>query len=711
MALCVQLLDEVEQTRNRPSRCTVPPHGYPMHRSALLLLLAATACTPNSQPPHDGAPPPDTHPTNQNATWLATVRAQAEAGSYRFVADGARFQATNRAHGLVTRMDGPTVAVTRGEGTVALQVVEWGAEGALVTAERPTWAAGTCVASGAVDPTGDCVRRLAGARSGLTEWWENGPNGLEQGFRVDRPAGRGDLLVDLAIDGATVTLGAADAALLTLPDGSTLRYDGLVAFDADGRTLPARMETREGGLRLRVDPRGAAWPVVIDPVISSWWSIIGEEASTHLGFAVDGVGDVNGDGWDDILVGGYGAELAWLHYGSATGPRTTPDWIGASPGGSYGHAVAGLGDVNGDGYADFAVGAPEEESGQPNEGLVHVYLGSPSGPAPTADALLQPDAAQARFGMAVDSAGDVNGDGFDDVVVGAQWYETKEGTEGGAWVFLGSASGVITPAVWSVEATSSEELGTRVAGLGDVDGDGFADIAVSAPRLNTTQSRAGAVFVYRGGPSGPATTASWSYLGAAQLGQLGLGLAGPGDINGDGYADLLAGEPFYEGSDRREGHVLLFSGSAAGLSPVPTWTFETNLSTGSELGAALAGGDVNGDGYADVILGDERANFYNGAVHVFYGSSAGLPPTIDYTHLQRSTLGLGAVVAVAGDTDGDGFAEVLMSAPDAGTDQQGQVRLAFGSATVPAERGSYTWSLLMGTTSSSSRIARPRTAS
>src|SRR5262249_39764103 len=136
---------------------------------------------------------------------------------------------------------------------------------------------------------------------------------------------------------------------------------------------------------------------------------------------------------------------------------------------SFGSAVASAGDVNGDGYGDVIVGAYQYDNGETNEGRAYVYLGSASGLSATAAWTAESDQASADFGYSVASAGDVNGDGYGDVIVGAYQYANGETAEGRAYVYLGSASGLSATAAWTAESNqASAEFGSSVASAGDV---------------------------------------------------------------------------------------------------------------------------------------------------------------------------------------------------------------------------------------------------
>ena len=413
--------------------------------------------------------------------------------------------------------------------------------------------------------------------------------------------------------------------------------------------------------------------------------------------AVAGAGDVNGDGYADVIVGwsgDLGAALIFL--GSASGvasgnPSTAATRLDSTVGMGLGASVASAGDVNGDGYADVIVGAPYFSAGQSGEGAAFVFLGSasgiPSGNQTSAAAQLESNQVGANFGIGVAGAGDVNGDGYADVIVGAQYYDNGHIDEGAAFVFLGSASGIASgnPTTAWVQLVSNQEngyLGSSVAGAGDVNGDGYADVIVGAPLYANGQAFEGAAFVYLGAAKGivssnPATP------GVAQLesnqasASFGWSVAGAGDVNRDGYADVIIGAPDYDAGQTDEGAAFVFLGSASGIASSNPATpgvaqLESNQA-GAHLGYSVAGaGDVNGDGYADVIVGAYNYNSAPsayGSVFVFLGGPSGIGsgnPATAATEID-GYQGFGYSVASAGDVNGDGYADVIVGAPGAGT--------------------------------------------
>jgi len=300
---------------------------------------------------------------------------------------------------------------------------------------------------------GNRLRYLRGA--GVEEWYENRPEGLEQGFTLHRPLVSGDTVsVELEVGGGLRP--ALEGAEIALYDGSgarVLHYGKLRVVDASGRELPSSMSvTPEGLIRLEAKVSGAVYPVVIDPLLTTpAWTAEGNQGDAYFGNSVDTAGDVNGDGYSDVIVGapyydnGETDEgRAFVYYGSASGLSAASDWTAESNQAysEFGNAIATAGDVNGDGYSDVIVGAPLYDNGETNEGGAYVYYGSASGLSATPNWTAESNQTNAYFGNAVATAGDVNGDGYSDVIVGASRYQNGETAEGGAFVYYGSATGL-----------------------------------------------------------------------------------------------------------------------------------------------------------------------------------------------------------------------------------------------------------------------------
>lgn len=370
--------------------------------------------------------------------------------------------------------------------------------------------------------------------------------------------------------------GYADA-LVGIPDGS------------NGQAGEGLVELRLGG------PAGL--PVAPSATIEA------NVGGARFGASVCTAGDVNGDGYADVIVGAPlsgGAGRAYIHHGGPGGLGAAPSTtlIGTA-GSEFGSSVSAAGDINTDGYADVLVGAPGTSQ-------TYVYLGAPTG-VPTAPhvVLSEPPAAN-RFGHSVCTAGDVNGDGFSDIIIGARDLSNGQAGEGAAFVYHGSAAGVVLPFARRLEVDQAgARFGVSVAGGGDITGDGYFDVVVGADRWESGQTDEGAAFVFHGSAGGIGAAPSTTLQRNITNGYMGASVAEAGDINGNGYADIVVGSPGYEsavGQDD-EGAVYVYQGTPAGINPALIDIIESNVA-GEQLGSAVSGGgDADGDGYSEILAG------------------------------------------------------------------------------------------------------------
>jgi uncharacterized protein (TIGR03382 family) len=625
------------------------------------------------------------------ASWSSEVWSGIASGEYGLRRSGSGYSLTNRAQGLRGWFDerGLRVEDQEGAGEVRVELSGWGRAG-LVEATRGEEARlGECASDGAVDAMGSCLRRLEYARGGVVEWWENRPEGLEQGFTVTkRPAGAGPLVFDVSVSGARVEVEGGTATLVR-GGGAPLSYGGLRAWDETGLELPSRMEWRSGGLRLVVEDAGAQGTVTVDPVLAAnpSWRAEGNQAGALMQ-AVASAGDVNGDGYGDVVVGAPGYTnsqfqegAAFLYLGSATGLSTTASWtVGSNQAESgFGQRVSSAGDVNGDGYGDVVVGALRYDNGETDEGAAFLYLGSAAGLSTTASWTAESNQANAYFGEPVSSAGDVNGDGYGDVVVGARRYDNGETNEGAAFVYLGSAAGLSTTASWMGESNQVDGgFGSSVASAGDVNGDGYGDVVAGAHTFGNGETGEGAAFVYLGSAAGLSTTASWTAEGNQAEAAFGNSVSSAGDVNGDGYGDVVVGAA---GFNDDAGAAFAYLGSAAGLSTVPSWTALGSVADHYFGIYVASAGDVDDDGcsevmVAEVFFSDDFSQPSEGAAHVFYDlcpvatGDTGLPAATGETGATGDSEGTapetGAPIGDSGADETDDPAEAPDGSPGSG---------------------------------------------
>jgi len=375
--------------------------------------------------------------------------------------------------------------------------------------------------------------------------------------------------------------------------------------------------------------------------------------------------DVNGDGYEDLALrnsynSGHGEADVFLSTGAAgvqSADIADAATIITSTSKSFGWGVA-LGDINGDGYADIVVGANEVNADELNTfaGAAYVFhsagpQGIPSGDDTAADAVLSGTEQGRLFGESV-AVADVNGDGYGDIAVGA-------GSKGGGVYVFHSAgdSGLATATVADADASLEDSLGNFgwAVAAGDLNGDGYADVVAGNPNSGSGVVR----ILYSTGEDGIPLDTHTVLIGTATRSGFGGALA-IGDVNGDGYADLgvaAIGKAFF-----------FYSTGKAGVVEADDSGANVTLAGAIEDGyLAIAAGDINGDGFSDVVLGDKDAGSKLGQTEVFYSAGskgiasaqASEADAILVGTLDGDAFGFGVAVT---DLDGDGYADVVAGA-------------------------------------------------
>jgi hypothetical protein len=451
-----------------------------------------------------------------------------------------------------------------------------------------------------------------------------------------------------------------------------------------GNGLPA---THGADATFTID--AAAYTIDLTTLSASQGFVIEGEAGDVAGFSVSSAGDVNGDGFDDIIIGAVGndrggsdAGAAYVIFGKAAGFGTDVDGRdvfdlagltahqgfiiqGDSASDSAGWSVSSAGDVNGDGFDDIIVGATDNDDGGDKAGDAYVIFGTASGfganvagqhvldlskLSASQGFIVKGDTAGDEAGFSVSSAGDVNGDGFDDIIVGAPYGDDGGDKAGEAYVIFGTASG----------------FGSKVGGQRVID-------------LTTLTAHQG--FAIQGYAAGDQT--GWSVSSA-------------GDLNGDGFDDILVGAPLdsTDGSGKSLGscgrtYIIYGSASGFGTDVAGRQVIDLKDLTASQ-GTFLAGGeqynvgsgvssagDINGDGFDDCIIGASGRS----VAYVLFGGDYG--PTFGF-HIVDNVAGtsLGYSVSSAGDINGDGFDDLIVGGggDSLGGVDAGQAFVVFGAA-------------------------------
>ena len=427
---------------------------------------------------------------------------------------------------------------------------------------------------------------------------------------------------------------------------------------------------------------------LIGPAAAPDWSAESDQSGALLGWSTS-AGDVNGDGYADLVVGapqydhGETEEgVVFLYLGGPEGPADSPICTMESDQAYawFGYAVSAAGDVNGDGYADLVVGAPRYDItgtvALTDTGQIFLYYGAPTGLVTSTLGLAHTDQAQARFGASVASAGDVNGDGYADVIVAANGYDAAERNEGAAFVYHGGLAGMETSPAWVAHPTGQAyaNFGDSASTAGDVNGDGYSDVVIGAPWYDTSQDEEdrdkGAAYVYHGGPVGLNNAPAWLVTGNRREAKFGVAVSTAGDVNGDGYSDLIVGAYKYTEDYEhpwREGAAFAYHGSSEGLSSDASWSARGGQESAKYALSLSSAGDMNGDGYTDVVVGApnyDGDHLREGAIFVYQGAEDGLTDAHAWSAAgDQEGAGIGFSTSAAGDVNGDGYGDLIVGAP------------------------------------------------
>ena len=488
----------------------------------------------------------------------------------------------------------------------------------------------------------------------------------------------------------------------TMPEGTVENDED--CDDADPQVNPAASEVCHNGVDDDCD--GTPNQCLLSGIESlqqAWGQLTGADMGDEAGAALAMVGDVDGDGNDDLLVGvpgqpsaGAEAGAAYLVRGSALGASSLADSsaviLGQSAGDLLGVAVAAAGDVDGDGLADVLLGASGESAMGDDAGGAYLVLGPVSGAVSLDDAHahLLGEGSGHQAGFAVGGGVDLTGDGYADLLVAAPFNDA-----GVVYLCFGPLSGTqnLSTADASITGTiSGERAGYQVATGGDVNGDGYPDILISAPERSPLSWREGVVYVAYGPFGGeiPAQGAGATIQGSTYNGTLGLSLALAPDVDGDGLGDVLVGSSLLDDGGSRSGAAYLLSGPVSGTVSVTSAdaSFVGEASYDYAAMSLAAVGDLDGDGLTDLFFGATGNDFGGagaGAAYLVYDMEMGAQSLAEADakfYGVASSDSAGQAVAGGGDLDGDGIPDLAVGAPgvDDGGSSAGAVYLEFGGS-------------------------------
>lgn len=414
-------------------------------------------------------------------------------------------------------------------------------------------------------------------------------------------------------------------------------------------------------------------------------TLSGDADDARLGEVNPAYGDFNADGYKDLALVNNSNQIRVLR-GSENGFEPNNNMLieTGNPDSVF-TSMASLGDTNGDGLEDFGV-IRIDNPNEPGKTIrVQVFLGQNSteiiNPEPR-----ELDEYENLVNPIISGKGDVDGNGYMDLILGDPDFSSGRGL---VLIYFSLFDGVSFIPGWEVQGTEDgERFGTSVDISGDSNGDGYNDILVGAPYYTpggNPVTPEGRIYVFDGNPNTVLDTPSWNYIGdQTSRPYTGKIVSFAGDVNGDGYSEVISSvDTQDDGGVTEENAFILFYGDSDGISSSPSWTIDDTLGLTNDSKATSIG-DVNGDGYGDILV---ASPYYSdigiqGKAMVFFGNSTIPLTTPDWQSFGSGTNTLfGFHILGVEDANSDGFSDFIITAPDVsdGFTNNGKVYVYYGN--------------------------------
>ena len=375
---------------------------------------------------------------------------------------------------------------------------------------------------------------------------------------------------------------------------------------------------------------------------------------------ISGIGDVNGDNFSDFILsksydssGGEESGRVLLYYGGESFDKKVDLILTGESGCNYfGSSLSHAGDINNDGYDDIIIGSPFDDTYAINAGSAYIYYGK-NDFIDNPDLILLGEQERQRFGNSVSCAGDFNNDGYDDIIIGSS-------NKSYANLYLGGYQLNLSDSYIFRGEKSYDSFGHCVSDAGDVNNDGFDDIIIGAHTNYATGTQAGRAYIYLGG-SVIDVDADIIFPGEGDFNYFGSQVTTAGDFNNDGFDDVVISAPGFDVDSLCRGRVYVYLGGQPMDSEVDL-IIDSN-SPYQNFGRSISNlGDFNNDGYDDIVVGAPYSNALGlgeSSVYIFYGGKQ-MNDVADVT-ITKDWMDFGVCVSYAGDVDKDGYSDLMVS--------------------------------------------------